>query len=80
MLVSEAVAQRKSIRAFLDKPVGNELIADLLAKAARSPSGGNVQPWQIYVVNGDSMNKFKTIVANQTEGCLLYTSPSPRDS
>lgn len=57
MNVSDAVAQRKSIRAFLDTPVDDALIAELLEKAARAPSGGNVQPWRIYVVNGETTGR-----------------------
>ncbi|XOV82609.1 MAG: nitroreductase family protein [bacterium] len=58
MNVSDAVAQRKSIRAFLDTPVDNAVIAELLEKAARAPSGGNVQPWRMYVVNGETTRRF----------------------
>jgi len=47
MNVTEAVATRKSIRAFLDTPVADDTVAKLLEKAARAPSGGNVQPWRI---------------------------------
>ncbi len=53
MDVSAAVSTRKSIRAFLDTPVPDERIAELLERASRAPSGGNVQPWRIYVVNGE---------------------------
>ena len=67
MNVSEAVFKRKSIRAFLDKPVPDSLIRELLGKAARSPSGGNVQPWRIYVVNNDAMTRFKQHTADRTE-------------
>ena len=59
MRVSEAVAERKSIRAFLDTPVDHQVLADLLTKAARAPSGGNVQPWRVYVVNGPAMARFR---------------------
>lgn len=58
MNVSEAIAKRRSIRGFLNKPVSNEIILELLEKAARSPSGGNLQPWRIYVINGEQMPKF----------------------
>jgi nitroreductase len=61
--VSEAVDARKSIRAFLDKPVSDELLKDLLVKAARAPSGGNVQPWRVFVLNGEKMAEFKAVVA-----------------
>ena len=39
MNVTDAVDSRKSVRAFLDKAVPNELILKLLKKASRSPSG-----------------------------------------
>lgn len=58
MNVTDAVAARKSIRAFLDTPVADELIAELLTKAARAPSGGNLQPWRVFVINGEAMPKF----------------------
>lgn len=54
MDVTTAVDTRASIRAFLPTPVSNEQITELLGKAARAPSGGNVQPWRIYVVNGEA--------------------------
>ncbi len=58
MNVSEAVAQRKSTRQFLNKPVSNSLLQELLEKSARAPSGGNVQPWQVFVVNGERTGHF----------------------
>lgn len=58
MKVSEAVKSRSSIRSFLDKPVSNRIIKSLLMQASRSPSGGNLQPWNIYVINKKSMNEF----------------------
>ena len=58
MQVSQAVAQRKSIRAFLDKPVSDEVLRQLLEKASRAPSGGNLQPWRVFVINGDTMPRF----------------------
>ena len=58
MNVSDAVNKRMSVRAFLSKKVPNELIKNLLLKASRSPSGGNLQPWKIFIVNGKSMDDF----------------------
>lgn len=59
MNVSQALEERRSIRAFLDKPVSNELILELLKRASRAPSGGNVQPWRIYLINGGKMTAFQ---------------------
>ena len=67
MNVSDAVTQRKSIRNFLDTPVSNAELQGLLEKAARAPSGGNLQPWQIYVVNGERTTDLQNHLAAQTE-------------
>lgn len=58
MKVSEAVSLRSSIRAFIDKPVDNKLIKNLLVQSSRAASGGNLQPWKIYVLNNKSMTDF----------------------
>lgn len=65
MNVNEAVHRRKSIRQFLPTPVPDETLRRLLTDASRAPSGGNVQPWRIYVVNGDSMTRLREHLAAQ---------------
>ena len=67
MDVSEAVDSRKSIRAFLDKAVDDSLIKELLEKASRAASGGNLQPWKIYVINDKTMNSFHKFQSEWTE-------------
>jgi nitroreductase len=78
MKVSDAVLARRSIRAFTSEPINNKVIKDLLALAARSPSGGNLQPWKIYVVNKQSMKKFIEFQDNwdqpETPGYAIYPS------
>ncbi len=75
--VSEAVANRRSIRAFLPDPVPAEVLDRVLAKAVRSPSGGNVQPWRIFVLQGEAMDRFKahmeTALASGASEDLDYT-------
>ena len=66
MNVTEAVNARTSIRAFLDRPVSNEIISELLTTAARAPSGGNLQPWRIFVINADAMQKFQQFMQTST--------------
>lgn len=61
--VSEAVVSRRSIRAFLDRPVGRDVIARVLDKARRAPSGGNVQPWNAVVLAGEPLERLKAAVA-----------------
>ena len=67
MDVTEAVDSRKSIRAFLDKAVDDSLIKELLEKSSRAASGGNLQPWKIYVINGETMNSFHKFQSEWTE-------------
>lgn len=65
MQVSEAVVRRKSVRQFAPEPVDDAVLRDLVERAARAPSGGNVQPWRIYVLNGDSMARFRSFIADR---------------
>ena len=65
MNVTAAVERRKSIRAFLDTPVSDEVLRTLLEKAARAPSGGNVQPWRIYVINGKTRSRFLDFIKDR---------------
>jgi len=67
MDVSEAVATRRSTRAYLDTPVSDETIRELLVKASRAPSGGNVQPWRIFVINGGTMKRFRGFITTRTD-------------
>ncbi|MBR9862369.1 MAG: nitroreductase [Rhodobacteraceae bacterium] len=66
MNVSQAVAQRRSCRAFLDQPVDPDLVREVLIKAARAASGGNVQPWRLYLLHGDRMADFKAQMAERS--------------
>jgi nitroreductase len=52
MTVEEAIAGRHCYRAFLPKPVPRELIARILEIAGRAPSGSNIQPWKVWVLDG----------------------------
>ena len=60
--VSEAVAARKSVRAFLPKEVPLSLLEVILSRASRAPSGGNVQPWVVHVVTGDALIRLRDAV------------------
>lgn len=59
MDVVTAVHRRASIREFLPDPIDDADLRALLEDAARAPSGGNLQPWRIYVVNGASMARLR---------------------
>lgn len=63
MDVSEAVATRRSVRAFLGQPVGRDVLERVLDKARRAPSGGNIQPWNAVVLAGEPLEHLKIAVS-----------------
>jgi nitroreductase len=66
--VFEAVDSRISCRWFLDRPVDPGIVRDLIARAARAASGGNLQPWQIYALTGAPLADLKRQVAERIAG------------
>ncbi len=55
MNVTDAVATRRSIRQFTDKPVDQATLQRVLTKAQASPSGGNTQPWNAVILTGQPL-------------------------
>ncbi|MEJ2602137.1 MAG: nitroreductase [Gammaproteobacteria bacterium] len=52
MKVTEALDTRLSVRAFRDEPVPEDTVREIIRRAARAPSGGNLQPWHVIVLTG----------------------------
>ena len=59
MDVRDAIASRYSCRAFLSKPVSEEIVRDIIERAARAPSGGNLQPWIVHAIAGARLEELK---------------------
>jgi nitroreductase len=57
--VAEVIRSRHSIRRYLDKPVPQELLAEVLELASWAPSGNNVQPWKVYALAGADLAELK---------------------
>lgn len=62
MDVTQAVERRLSVRAFKPDPVPGALVREILELAARAPSGGNLQPWRVYALAGEEMERFRAFV------------------
>lgn len=75
LAVDAAITSRRSIRAFLPKPVSREEIEAILAVAARAPSGTNTQPWKVYVITGAIKARLSEriigVAGNPQENALL---------
>ncbi len=65
MNVTEAITSRQSIRAFADRAVTRAQVESLLERARYAPSGGNLQPWHVHVLGGQSLARFRELVASR---------------
>jgi len=52
-IVDKVLYSRRSVRAFLPDPVDEQTVRDILEVASRAPSGTNMQPWKVYVTQGE---------------------------
>lgn len=68
-VVDAAITSRRSVRAFLPTPVPRETIEQILAVAARAPSGTNTQPWKVRVLTGASRSALSELL------CSAYDDP-----
>jgi nitroreductase len=78
MNVSDAIARRRSVRAYLDQPVDVAVVRDIVERAARAASGGNLQPWHVDIVHGDTLAGIKaTLRDRMAKGIPPETSEYP---
>ena len=64
MNIKQLIKSRYSVRSFLDKDVDFEKVKSILDTANSAPSGGNIQPWKVYVLGNNSKNKLVTQALN----------------
>lgn len=63
MKVSDAIARRMSVRAFLPEAPPAATVRGILEAAARAPSGGNLQPWRVHALTGAPLAELLARVA-----------------
>ena len=68
MDVIEAILARHSVRDFSSKPVSKETVMNILEVATRSPSGGNSQPWEVFVASGATIEKIRKMYQKRLQG------------
>jgi nitroreductase len=81
--VYEAVRSRRSVRGFLGEPVPAAVLTRVISAALRAPSGGNLQPWRLYLLSGSRLEDLKSRVRRRTAagdpGDPLPVQPYPAD-
>jgi len=66
--ITDALATRLSVRDFLPDPIPGATLRRVLEKAARAPSGGNLQPWHVVVLTGAPLiSIIEKVTARQAE-------------
>ncbi|MDQ7094797.1 nitroreductase family protein [Desulfosporosinus sp. PR] len=66
----EQIKNRRSIRRYLEKPVDDGLIMQLLESARLAPSGDNTQPWHFIVVKSEHTRQKLVEVSNNQKWML----------
>ena len=80
--VTDAMMTRITVRDFTDKPVPQNVLKSIIKTALRSPSGGNLQPWRLHVMQGEKLQSFKDLcvsrmMAGKLEEPTYRAYPSP---
>jgi nitroreductase len=77
MELEAAVRGRRSIRKFTDKEVPEVIVEEILDAARWSPSWGNTQPWEFYVLAGRPLAEFKEANGRMLEEGLASSPEIP---
>lgn len=75
MDVMDAIKNRKTTRAFLNKPVSKKDIIEVLNAARSAPSGSNLQPWEFWVVTGKEKDDIVEKLLKEQEKTGITYSP-----
>ncbi len=76
MDVIDAIMARTSVRDFSSKAVPKETVMKIFEAAVRSPSGGNAQPWEVFVATGKTLEKIRGIYQERYKASRTTPSPS----
>ena len=77
MELAAAIKGRRSIRKFKPQDVPKSVITEILEVARWSPSWGNTQPWDLYILTGKTLAKFKEMNLRQTLAGAAVASDVP---
>lgn len=66
MDVVRVINDRRSVRAYLNKPVPKEAVQTLLDAAVQAPSVMNSQPWRFHALTGDARDRIIGIISKSS--------------
>ena len=76
--VSEGMAKRRSVCAYLGKAVQRDTVGALLTGAAQAFSNWNTQPWRVHVLTGDGKTQLTKAVFASAAEALVGNDPDVR--
>lgn len=74
----QAIDERRSARAFLDRPVERPLLEKLLYYAAQAPSAINLQPWEFIVVSGEERKRLSRLLVKRMRERSVSCGPGAK--
>lgn len=82
MNVTKAVKTRRSVRAFLDKPVDLETLLRVMDTARWAASGCNYQPWEATILTGQPLEDLQEKMASSPpqEAEYDWSAPGKEDA
>ncbi|MBC8466394.1 MAG: nitroreductase [Deltaproteobacteria bacterium] len=74
----KGIEERRSTRAFLERPVEREKIETLLNYATRAPSAINLQPWELIVVSGEERKRLSRVLVKRMKERNISCGPGAK--
>ena len=78
MDLTKAINERRSNRAFLQKPVARETLELLLRLATQAPSAINLQPWELMVVSGEEKERLGRLLVKRMKERNISCAPGAK--
>ena len=74
----KAIKERRSTRVFLDQPVEQETLEDLMTLAIQAPSAINLQPWELTVVSGKERQQLSRVLVKRMKERNISCGPGAK--
>ena len=60
--ITQAISERRTVRAYLGKPVAADLVRGIIDTARHTASSSNMQPWRLSVLAGPDLDRLRDAV------------------
>ena len=80
MEVIEAILARHSVRDFSSQPVPQETVMKIMEASLNSPSGGNGQPWEVFIAAGATLEKVRKVYMERFQSGVATPPPAAQSA